>query len=99
MITSISTSHKQRFEEIKKSLQLLGCKESHFVKIELLFFEALSISRTYGDDPQQNALLTALKGLQHNQYEKTKVVTKKASQRESSIRRFVVGFKKVLSGN
>ena len=98
MITSISNTHKQRFEEIRKALQLLGCKESQFVKIELLFFEALSISRTYGDDLQQNDLLTALKDIQHNQYERTKVVTKKAGERESSIRRFVVSLRKVLSG-
>jgi hypothetical protein len=97
MITSISTLHKQRFEEIRKTLQLLGCKESQFVKIELLFFEALNISRAYGDDPQHNTLLTALKDLQHNQYEKTKVVTKKPSQREMSIRRFIVDLRKILS--
>lgn len=99
MISSISNLHKQRFEEIRKTLQLLGYKESQFIKIELLFFEALNISRAYGDDPRHNTLLTALKDLQHNQYEKTKVITKKPSQRESSIRRFIVDLRKVLSGN
>jgi hypothetical protein len=97
MITSVSNSHRQRFEEIKKALQLLGCKESQFVKIELLFFEVLTISRTYGDDPQQNSLLAALKNLQHDQYEKTKMATKKAGERESAIRRFVIGLRKALS--
>jgi hypothetical protein len=98
MINSISTTHRQRFEEIRKSLQTLGCKESEFVKIELLFFEALAISRTYGDDPDQNTLLAALKSVQHDQYEKTKAVTRKAGQRELFIRRFVVSLRKVLSG-
>jgi len=98
MIASISTIHRQRFEEIRKNLQTLGCKESQFLKIELLFFEALDISRTYGDDPAQNALFAALKNVQHDQYEKTKAVTRKVGQREIFIRRFVVSLRKVLSG-
>ena len=99
MITSISHIHRLRFEEIRKHLQLLGCKESEFVKIELLFFEVLSISRTYGEDPEQNRLLAALKDLQHDQYEKTKIATRKARERESSIRRFVVSLRKVLASS
>jgi hypothetical protein len=98
MINPISHIHRQRFEEIRKALQVLGCKESEFVKIELLFFEVLSISRTYGEDPEQNHLLAALKGLQHDQYEKTKIATRKARERESSIRRFVVSLRKILAG-
>jgi len=62
-----------------------------------LFFEVLEISRTYGQDPEQNTLLAKLKKLQYDQYEKTKAATKKAGQRESSIRRFVVSLRKLLS--
>jgi ABC-type transport system involved in cytochrome c biogenesis ATPase subunit len=98
MIASISTAHQQRLEEIRKDLQSLGCKESQFLKIELLFFEVLAISRTYGNDLEQNKLLAELKIVQHDQYEKTKVLTKKAGQRELSIRRFVISLRKVLSG-
>jgi len=98
MITSISITHRQRFEEIRKRLQLLGCRESEFLKVELLFYEALSISKSYGEDPEQNALLASLKNVQHQQYEKTKVITRKAGQRELSIRRFVVSLRKALSG-
>lgn len=97
MIISISAAHCQRLEEIRKKLQSLGHKEGQFLKIELLFFEVLNISRTYGEDPEQNDLLAALKNLQHDQYEKTKVATRKAGERESSIRRFVVGLRKILS--
>jgi len=98
MLTSVSNIHSQRFEEIRKSLQELGYKESQFVKVELLFFEVVSISKTYGEDLEQNSLLAALKNLQHDQYEKTKIATRKASERESAIRRFVVGLRKILSG-
>lgn len=94
----ISTVHRQRLEEIRKSLQSIGYKESQFIKIELLFFEVLEISRTYGQDPEKNELLANLKNLQHDQYEKTKAATKKAGQREYSIRRFVVSLRKLLSG-
>ena len=97
MILSFSDTHRRRFEEIRKSLQELGNKEAVFVKIELLFFEVLSIAKTYGEDPEQNSLLAALKNLQHDQYEKTKIATKKASERELAIRRFTVGLRRVLS--
>ena len=97
MITSISHTDRLRFEEIRKYLKVLGNKESEFVKIELLFYEVLNISRTYGEDPEQNTLLADLKNLQQNQYEKTKIATRKARERESAIRRFIVGLRKVLS--
>lgn len=97
MITSISHTHRQRFDEIRKNLQELGHKEGVFVKIELLFFEVLSIAKTYGEDPEQNSLLAELRDLQHDQYEKTKIATRKANERENAIRRFVVGLRKVLS--
>jgi ABC-type transport system involved in cytochrome c biogenesis ATPase subunit len=99
MINSITSTHQQRFEEIRKGLRALGCRESQFIKVELLFFEVLAISRTYGDDITQNTLLAALKNVQHDQYEKTKIITKKAGQREVSIRRFVVSLRKILSGS
>ncbi len=97
MTSYISDVHRHRFEEIRKHLRILGHKESEFVKVELLFFEAVTISRNYGEDPAQNNLLAALKNLQHDQYEKTKIATRKAGERESFIRRFVVALRKVLS--
>jgi hypothetical protein len=97
MIVSISHTDRQRFEEIRKNLQELGNKESQFVKVELLFFEVLSIAKTYGEHPEQNTLLAALKNLQHDQYEKTKLATRKATERELAIRRFIVALRKVLS--
>jgi hypothetical protein len=98
MITTITTDHKKRFEEIRKNLGLIGCKESSFLKVELLFYEALTISRSYGNDPEQNSLLAALKKVESDEYEKTKEKFRKSSQRETFIRRFVVQFKNVLAG-
>ena len=97
MIALISDIHRQRFEEIRKSMQVLGYKESEFVKIELLFFEVLSITKTYGEKPEENDLLAQLKNLQHDQYDKTKIATRKAREREAAIRRFVVALRKILS--
>ena len=97
MIITISNAHRERLEQIRKSLQQLGNKESQFVKIELLFFEVLTIAKTYGEDPEQNSLLAELKNLQNDQYEKTKIATRKASEREAAIRRFTVGLRKILS--
>ena len=98
MTITISQIHQKRFEEIKKDLQALGYREGAFLKVQLLFFEALDISRTYGSDPEQNSLLAALKGVQQDQYEKTKAPTKKPGMREQQIRRFIVKLKNVLSG-
>src|SRR5690348_16544784 len=97
MIPSVSDTHRRRFEEIRKSLQELGSKEGQFVKIELLFFEVLTIAKTYGEDAEKNSFLAALKNLRDDQYEKTKIATRKATEREAAIRKFIVGLKKILS--
>jgi hypothetical protein len=97
MTKQISTQHKHRFDEIKKQLVVIGCKEGNFIKVELLFYEAMTIAREYGDDIEQNKLLAALKELQTNQYQDTKEKFKKSNQREQVIRRFVNHLKIILT--
>ena len=99
MITSISIPHRKRLDEIKRSLDVLGCREGNFTRVELLFYEALTISRSYGEDISQNALLFSLKCLRQEQYQKTRELTKKPVQRELQIQKFIVQLKRVLSGN
>lgn len=94
---TLSQDHQHRLDDIKKSLGTIGCREGNFMKAELLFFEALSISRIYGNDPEQNSLLSALKALQYNQYDSTKAATRTARQKELIIKKFMVGFRNVLS--
>ena len=97
MTTTITEHHQMRFEEIKRNLTSIGYKEGTFLKVELLFYEALSISRAYGNDSSQNKLLADLQRLQEAEYSKTKEHTRKSRQRELRIRQFVVQFKKILS--
>lgn len=97
MVNTLSKPHQKRFDEIKKSLGLLGCEESNFLKVELLFFEAITISRDYGSDPSTNELLASLKQLQEEQYKKSKEPTVRSSQKKLHIRQFVTGLKKILS--
>ena len=97
MTTTFSTPDRNRFKEIKKNLVLLGPREHTFSKVELLFFEALDISREYGSNPEENNILAQLKRVQDEAYEKTKAHTQKSSQREVHIRRFMTQFKRVLS--
>jgi hypothetical protein len=99
MAITLSLPDQKRFEEIKKMVSLIGAKESSFLKIELLFYEAISISRTYSNDSVGNIYLTKLKKVQAIEYEKTKEHTKKSTQREKNIRSFIIQFKKALSGN
>jgi len=97
MKNCLSEKHKQQFEDIKNNLAILGAKESHFIKVELLFFEAITIARTYGNDVAGNPLLAALKQLQANQYQETKALFRKSVQRERVIRRFISSLKSTLT--
>lgn len=97
MALSISLAHRQRFDEMKRRLILIGNKESSFTQVELLFYEALSISRTYGDDINKNGLLADLRRIHTDQYQKTKELTRK-NRRELNIKHFITKLKTALSG-
>jgi hypothetical protein len=97
MKRSISPEHKQLFEEMKKELTAIGSKEGNFIKVELMFYQAIAVAREYGDDERENGLLAALKQLQANQYQQTKAFFKKNTQREKVIGRFINSVKTVLT--
>lgn len=98
MTITLSHPDQKRFEEIRKTVSMIGAKESSFLRVELLFYEALTIAREYGNDSDGNIFLAQLKKVQANEYEKTKEHTQKSTQREQHIRRFITQFKKALSG-
>lgn len=93
-VTSIDIG---RLETMKKQLTAIGSKEYNFIKAELLFYEALEFSRTYGEDMETNELLAALKRVQANEYAHTKELFRKSIQREKVIRQFINAFKSALS--
>lgn len=93
----ITPADRKRFDAIRKQLDLLGNRESTFLQVELLFFEALNIAKTYGDDVQANALLAAFRNVQAGAYEKTREACKTSAQKERLIRQFTVQFKKALA--
>jgi hypothetical protein len=97
MMNKITYEHKLVFEETKKHLTTIGAKESNFLKIEILFYDMMGIARTYGEDLSMNKLLSALKQLQMNEYQQTRNMFKKSSQRERVIRRFISQLKAILS--
>jgi hypothetical protein len=97
MTPPLTSRDKIRFKEIHKSLGVIGCREGSFVRVELLFYEALTISRTYGNDPNQNSLLAALKKLEAEAYKRANEKFPKSSQRETFIKRFIVQFKNILT--
>jgi hypothetical protein len=97
MKKEIAPEHKLQFEEMRKKLALIGYKEMNFLKIELLFYEAMEIARGYGNDCAENDLLNALKKLQANEYANTKALFKKSAQREQVIGRFISQFKVLLA--
>jgi DNA-binding NarL/FixJ family response regulator len=94
---TITSTHKTRLDEIKKQLTLIGARESSFTRIELLFYESLSISRAYGESFLDNSFLANLKQLQAEQYQSTKAYFKKSSQREIAIKKFITRLKSIIS--
>lgn len=98
MKTVISREHRSRLNEMAKSLAIIGSHEGSFLKIELLFFEALEIARSYGQEPQHNSLLESLNHLREDSYRKANEHFKKRSQRELCIRRFISQFRRMISG-
>lgn len=97
MKKSMSVEHKQKLEEIKRNLTAAGAKESSFTRVEILFYDAMTIARAYGDDIAENRFLAAFKKLQATEYQQTKAHYNKSVQRERVIRRFIASLKTVLS--
>jgi hypothetical protein len=96
-MTAITLPHKERLEEIKKRLTVIGSKESSFTSIELLFYETLSISREYGNSILDNKLLANLKELEADQYKRTKEFYKKGHQRENAIKKFITRLRAIIT--
>lgn len=99
MTSNITEEHKRIFEETKKNLTTIGAKESSFIKIELLFYDAIHIARSYGENVEENELLAALKQLQNNAYSETKIRYKKSTQQERIIKRFINQLKMILTAS
>lgn len=98
-MNKITDEHKLIFENTKKSLTNIGAKESNFLKVEILFYDIIGIARMYGEDLSANRFLASLKQLQMNEYQETKNLFKKSSQRERVIRRFISQLKSILSAS
>ena len=97
MTEAITQQFRDRLEEIRKKLATLGSKETQFMAVEMLFYDYITIARTYGNETEDNKLLLALKELEAGAYANTKNFFKKSHQREHVIRRFIVQFKNILA--
>ncbi|HEX6334628.1 MAG TPA: hypothetical protein VFZ78_10410 [Flavisolibacter sp.] len=94
---TVSNEHKQVLAEMRKRLVVIGNKECDFISVELLFYDAIRIARFYGDDPATNSFLSDLKNLEISEYEESRQLFRKSSQREKVIRRFSMRLKTILS--
>jgi hypothetical protein len=88
---------QQQLESLRKKLVGIESKESNFLKIELVFYEAMDAARLQGDNPEENELLTALKHLQAGVYQDTKKRFKKTTQQDQVIRKFANQLKSILA--
>ncbi|MEI6946617.1 hypothetical protein V9K67_05400 [Paraflavisolibacter sp. H34] len=98
MNQQISLQHKERFREIFLKLKIMSCSEYTFREIENLFYEALSITRNYGNDANENPYLAELKQMENKQYRLTQEKYRKSSQRERVIKQFRNSFREKLQG-
>lgn len=94
----ITTTDKKRLDAIRKDLGILGSRESTFLRVELLFYEALTLAKNYGENAQMNTLLGELRKVQAGAHEKTKEICRTSVQKERLIHQFIVQFKKAISG-
>src|SRR5687767_7397248 len=88
---------QQQLESLRKRLIGIEAKEGNFLKIELLFYEAMDAARLQGDNPDENELLNALKQLQAGVYQDTKKRFKKTTQQDQVIRKFANQLKSILA--
>jgi hypothetical protein len=96
-MVSSPSMYPPQFEQLKKNLSSMGSKESGFTQVELLFFDALELSKNYGIESGDSSLYNALKNLQQEQYAKANALTRKPAQRELQIKKFIIQFKRILS--
>lgn len=85
----LPTLHRKKLEEIRKEFSTTSLEEGNFIKVELMFYEAIGVARECNSNEQENTLLAALKDIQFNQYRQTQTLFKKNIRRERVIRRFV----------
>lgn len=97
MEKALTPEHKQSLDSIKRALTDIGPKEANFLRVELLFFQTMAVARHYGDSPDENRFLAALKQLQLNEYQATKIHFKKSSQQEQVIKKFISVLKRLLA--
>jgi hypothetical protein len=88
---------KLKLELIQKKLSTIGCKEKTFIIVEIMFFDAITISREICKGLGKTELFNTLKKIQTVEYQSTKAHFRKSSQREKVIKTFIITFKKALS--
>ena len=97
MQNKLLNEYQEKLKAVSTSLCSLSFHESSFIKMENLFFEVLSLARTFGNNTNNQVPLTALKDIQENQYKRTQEKYSKSRQREVAIKQFRTAFKKEVS--
>jgi hypothetical protein len=96
MTVQMEAADREKIKAIYKRLTTIGNKESSFAAVESMFYDAINISRAYGNDINTNEFLASLKKIEATEYKHTQTIFRKASQRESAIRRFMQSLRQNL---
>jgi predicted DNA-binding ribbon-helix-helix protein len=93
----LSDEHIKRLKDVLGSIRITPCDESSFLRLELLFYDVLSIARAYGDEWEANNMLAALKHIQAREYKHANEKFPKSRQRMVAIKKFRTALKKEVS--
>jgi hypothetical protein len=97
MQKQLSNDDKAKLAAIHKALSLLPSTEHAFMKMESLFYDALSIARDYSTSDEKNSFLYNLLRLKEEEFKTAQEKYTKARQHEVAIKQFRSAFKKELS--
>jgi hypothetical protein len=92
-----SEDHKKKIADVIGKLRAIPGDESSFIRLEILFYDVLTLARTYGEDVNENGLLAGLKRIQGNEYKHAQEKFNKSRQRVLVIKKFRIAFKKEVS--
>ncbi|MCU7552665.1 hypothetical protein OCK74_26330 [Chitinophagaceae bacterium LB-8] len=93
----ISENDKRSIDYAIRRIRAISSDEGSFIQLELLYYEVLSIARTYGNEINENTMLAGLKQIESNEYKHAQERFKTSSQKIGAIQKFRVAIKKELS--
>lgn len=92
----LSVQDEEKLKEANNKLASIHCSENSLIQIELIFFDMMTMLRSYHDSPKSEFILSELRVIHENEY---KVVQNKhltVKNRVAAIRKFKNSFRQTV---